>query len=197
MTNNNHLDFKKLLKIFLITAGLTFLFFICLAIYFTVTDSDDETDTKPATSESSATSQSVEAVAGLTEGDSTYQEVFNKYEKSYVYYINMFGTQLSNYESGETTKEELATTSTEFKQILNQFLTTSSETTAEQFNESKELAVSSASDTISALEGLETIIQTENTSNYENTTENMQKGINKFNQSQEKFMDTVKSLTNE
>ncbi|MCM3513357.1 hypothetical protein [Carnobacterium inhibens] len=63
MTNNNHLDFKKLLKIFLITAGLTFLFFICLAIYFTVTDSDDETDTKPATSESSATSQSVETVA--------------------------------------------------------------------------------------------------------------------------------------
>lgn len=197
MTNNNHLDFKKLLKIFLITAGLTFLFFICLAIYFTVTDSDDETDTEPATSESSATSQSVETVAGLTEGDSTYQEVFNKYEKSYVYCINMFGTQLSNYESGETTKEELATTSTEFKQILNQFLTTSSETTAEQFNESKELAVSSAYDTILALEGLETIIQTENTSNYENTTENMQKGINKFNQSQEKFMDTVKSLTNE
>ena len=49
MTNNNHLDFKKLLKIFLITAGLTFLFLICLAIYFTVTDSEDETDSEPAT----------------------------------------------------------------------------------------------------------------------------------------------------
>lgn len=187
---NNNLNFKKLLKIFLITGGLTFLFFICLAICFTVTDSEDETDSEPATSEPVAT------IEGLSEGDIVYQEVFIYYEKSYVYYINIFGTQLSNYDSGETTKEELMTTSTEFKQILNQFLNTTSETTAEQFNESKVLAVSSAHETLTALEGLETIIQTDDTSNYEKTTDSMQKGINKFNQSQENFMDTVKTLTN-